>query len=76
MEDVLKRDYYKSPLGYDIVDWFVNEVVKLENQMAFYFKNTNKDIVMTEEDMEDFKKIFVNFVKKKLNLIKLDIIVI
>ena len=24
--------------------------------MTFYFKNTNKDIVMTQENEEDFKK--------------------
>ena len=77
LEDVLKRDYYKSPLGYDIVDWFVDEVVKLEKKMAFYFKNTNKDTVMTEEDMKDFKKNICQFCEKKiLNLIKLEIIVI
>ena len=35
LEDVSKSDYYKSPLGYDNVDWFVNEVIKLENKMAF-----------------------------------------
>ena len=29
LEDVLKSDYHKSPLGYNIVDWFVNEVIKL-----------------------------------------------
>ena len=52
--DVLKSGYYKSPLGYNNVDWFVDEVIKLGNQMAFYFKNTNKDIIMTQED-EDFK---------------------
>ena len=23
--------------------------------MAFYFKNTNKDIIMTQEDEEDYK---------------------
>ena len=55
LKDVLKSDYYKSPLGYDNVDWFVNEVIKLENKTAFYFKNTKKDIIMTEEDEEDFK---------------------
>ena len=38
LEDVLKSGYYKSPLGYDNVDWFVDEVIKLENKMAFYFK--------------------------------------
>ena len=55
MEDVLKSEYYKSPLGYNNIDWFVNEVIKLENKMAFYFKNTKKDIIMTEEDEEVFK---------------------
>ena len=44
--------------------------------MAFYSKNTKKDIIMTEEDEEDFrKKIFVDFLKKKLIVIKLEIIV-
>ena len=55
IEDVLKSVYYKSPLGYDNVDWFVDEVIKLENKMAFYFKNTNKDIIMTPEDEQDYK---------------------
>ena len=55
LEDVLKSDYYKSPLGYDNVDWFVDEVIKLENKMAFYFKNTKKDIIMTQEDEEDYQ---------------------
>ena len=57
MEDVLESGYHKSPLGYDIVDWFVDEVIKLENKMAFYFKNTKKDIIMTEEDEEHYKNI-------------------
>ena len=55
LEDVLKSDYYKSPLGYDNVDWFVDEIIKLENKMAFYFKNTKKDIVTTDKDEEDYK---------------------
>ena len=55
LEDVLKSDYYQSPLGYDNVDWFVDEVIILENKMAFYFKNTKKDIIMTEENEEDFR---------------------
>ena len=38
----------------DNVDWFVNEVIHLENKMVFYFKNTKKDIIMTQEDKEDF----------------------
>ena len=53
LEDVLKSDYYKPPLGYNNVDWFMDEVIKLENKMAFYFKNTKKDIIMTREDEED-----------------------
>ena len=55
LEDVLKSDYYKSPLGYDNVDWFVDEVIKLENKMAFYFKNTKKNIIMTDDDEEEYK---------------------
>ena len=55
MNDVLESGYYESPLGYNNVDWFVKEVIKLENKMAFYFKETKKDIIMTQEDEEDFK---------------------
>ena len=29
-DNILKIGYYKSPLGYNNVDWFVIEVVKLE----------------------------------------------
>ena len=35
------------------MDWYVYEVIKLEIKMAFYFKNTNKDIIMIQEDKED-----------------------
>ena len=55
LKDVLKSGYYKSTSGYDNVDWFVNEVIKLEKKMAFYFLDTNKDIIMTEEDEEDYR---------------------
>ena len=55
LEDILKSEYYKSPLGYDNVDWFVDEVIKLEKKMAFFFKNTNKDIIMTDYDEEKNK---------------------
>ena len=30
-------------------------MIKLENKMNFYFKNTKKDIVMTQEDEEKYK---------------------
>ena len=55
LDDVLKSDNYKSLLGYNNVDSFVDEVIKLENKIAFFFKNTKKDIIMTEKDEEDFR---------------------
>ena len=55
LNDVLESGHYESPLGYDNVDWFVEEVIKLENKMAFYFKETKKDIIKKQEDEEDFK---------------------
>ena len=55
MNDVLQSDYYESPLGSDNIEWFVKEVLKLENKMTFYFKNTKKEIIMTKEDEEDYK---------------------
>ena len=54
LEDVLKSDYYKPPLGYNNVDWLVDEIIKLENKITFFFKNTSNDIIITEEDEEDF----------------------
>ena len=55
LDDVLKSGYHKSPLGYNNADWFVDKVIKLENKITFYFKNTKKDIVMTEKDEEDYR---------------------
>ena len=43
LEDVLKSDYYESPLGYDNVDWFVKEVIKLEKKWLSILK-TLKEI--------------------------------
>ena len=60
MEYVLKTGYYKSPLGYNNVDWFVDEVIKLDNKMAFYFEKTNKDIILTEKDEEVCRKMVEN----------------
>ena len=55
LEDVLESGYYESPLGYNNVDWFVKEIIKLENKMVFYFKNTKKDIILTKNDEEDYR---------------------
>ena len=76
LNNILKSGFSRSSLGYNNVDWFVNEVIKLESKMAFYFKNTNKDIIMTDEKRKTLKIItFVDFVKKKYYLIKLENIV-
>ena len=41
--------------------------MKLENKMAFYFKNTKKDIIMTEKDEEDFENnIICRFCEKEV----------
>ena len=32
LEDVLKSGYHKSPIGYNNVDWFVDEAIKLEKK--------------------------------------------
>ena len=37
LEDVLKRGFYESLLGYDNIDWYVNEVKKLKNKKGFLF---------------------------------------
>ena len=54
LNDTLKSGYYESPLGYNIVIWFVDEIIKLEKKMAFCFKNTKKNIILTQEDKEYF----------------------
>ena len=75
LDDIFKSGYYESPLGSDNLHWYVNEVIRLESKMAFYFENTKKDIVMKKDDEEVSKKIFVEFVRRILNLIKLEITV-
>ena len=77
LEDILKSEYHKSPSGYNNVNWFVNEVIKLENKMAVYFKNTTKNIIMIKEDEEDFRNNNIcRFCEKNiLILTKLEIIV-
>ena len=55
LNDVLKSGYYKSLLGYNNVDWFANDVIKFENKKTFSFKNTKKDIIMTEKVEEDYR---------------------
>ena len=67
LEDVLESGGYESPLGCDNVDWFVKEVIKLENKMNFFFKNTKEDINMTKENEEVFKNnIICRFCEKEI----------
>ena len=40
LENVLGSAYYESPLRYNNAYWYVDEVIKLENKMVFYFENT------------------------------------
>ena len=42
LQDILKSDYYKSPLEYDNVDWFVDEVIKLEKKWLSILKILRK----------------------------------
>ena len=76
VEDVLRSDYCTSPLRYDNVVWFVKENNKMKIKITFYFKDTKKDIIMTEEDEEDYRNNNIcRFFEKSLNLIKLEVIV-
>ena len=55
LNDNLQSGYCESILGYNSVEWFVNDVMILQNKMFFYFKNTKKDINMTQENKKDFE---------------------
>ena len=52
----MKIGYYESNLRYEIVDWFVDEVMKFEKKMASYFKITSKDTILSEEDEENYRR--------------------
>ena len=66
MKAVSKSGYIESLLGYDSVDWFVREKMKLEKEMTFYFKKIRKDI-MTEENEETYRNnIMCSFCEKQI----------
>ena len=55
----------------------MDEVIELEFKKVFYFKDTKKGIIKTEQDEKDFQKQNIcRFCDKKLDLIKVEIIVI
>ena len=55
LDQILKNGYHNSPLGLENVDWFVDRIVKLEEKMNFWFINTKKDIIMTQENEQNFE---------------------
>ena len=52
---MLKPGYYDYLAIYN-VEWFVDEMIKIENKKKFYFDNTNIPLKMTEEDEERLHK--------------------
>ena len=50
LNDVLESGFYEFFQGYDRLDSFVHEVMKVENKKSFYFKNTNEDILLNEDE--------------------------
>ena len=70
LDDTSKIGYYKSILHYNNVDWFVIEIKKLKNKMNFYFNNTNRDVIITQED-EKLKNINIcRFCEKNFESVK------
>ena len=67
LEEVLENGYFKSPSGYDNVDWFLEETIKMEIKRTFNFKNTKEDINMTQEDEKRSRKTDIcRFCNKKV----------
>ena len=36
LDDVLKSEFYESPLGYNNGDWFIDVALKLGNKLSFF----------------------------------------
>ena len=74
LHDVLESGYYESPLGYDIVDWFGNEITK--KKIKFFLQNFYKVFLKSEEYEEHYRyKTFSHFCENKIVIIGLQIIV-
>ena len=74
LNEFFRSGFFESPLGYDNVDWFVVEVLKLKTEKTFSFKNTKKAIKMSEEEGEHFERTFLINLKTIVNY-QLDITV-
>ena len=55
LKDILQSCCDSSRSGYNNVDWFVDEVIKLKNKTFVFHEKTKKDNIMTDENEEDFK---------------------
>ena len=55
--NIVLQSVYRSCFSENNVEWFVDEVIKTENKMKFYFEKTKKDFVMTREDEDDFNSL-------------------
>ena len=67
LEDVLKSGHYEPPLGFDNAARCVKELIELEYKEVFYFRKTKNDIIMTEENEQDFKNINIcRFCEKEI----------
>ena len=54
LNDILQRGYFYSLLGYDNVNWFENEVIKLGKKELFS-AILKKDIILSEEDDDHYR---------------------
>ena len=55
--DLLQCGHYETPSGFDNVDWFVDEVIKIENKMNKFFKYTKNENILTKEAEEMLKEV-------------------
>ena len=53
LKDVFHSGFIECPLGFNNVDWFVDEFIKTEKKTIF-FKSSTSNIIMTEEDGKHF----------------------
>ena len=67
MDYVLKSGYYESPSGYNKINCFVDEVLKLENKVTFYFESTDKYTIKSRKEEKDYRnKTICRFFEKEI----------
>ena len=73
---ISKSGYHECPPGYDKVDWFVDEVMKLEKKWLSSLKTLMKILIWLKMNITTDILMFVDFVKNNCYPINLEIIVI